>query len=116
MEVVANPVATFWLKLYADLGIKMEAAHQDREVRGELYGRKTENYALIRAELSKGMKLVEDCAKEASSEIGSFIFRGVTEGISYTQLRMLDGLPCGQDMYYDRYRRFFYILSQKRGL
>ena len=64
----------------------------------------------------KGMKLVEDCAKEASSELGSFTFRGVTEGISYTQLRMLDSLPCGQDMYYDRYRRFFYILSQKRGL
>ena len=58
--------------------------------------------------------LVESSAKEADKDIWAFILLGVTEDISYVKLRMVYDIPCGRDMYYDRYRKFFHILSRKK--
>ena len=55
--------------------------------------------------------LVENAAVLADESIGSYILRAVTEDLSFTALKMLYDIPCGKDMYYDRYRKFFYILS-----
>lgn len=60
------------------------------------------------------MDLVRRIAFEADPELSSYIFRAVTEGLSYTYLRTKLAIPCGRDMYYDRYRRFFWLLSQAR--
>ena len=38
----------------------------------------------------------------------------VTEGLSYRSLRAR-GCPCGSQMYYDFYRKFFWLLSIERG-
>jgi len=43
-----------------------------------------------------------------------YILKAVTEGLSYTYLRTRMDIPCGKDMYYDRYRKFFWLLSQER--
>lgn len=61
------------------------------------------------------MELVKRIAYEADRELGSYIFVAVTEGLSYTYLRTKLSIPCGRDMYYDRYRRFFWLLSQARA-
>lgn len=60
------------------------------------------------------MDLVKRMAYEADQELGSYIFIAVTEGLSYTYLKTKLAIPCGRDMYYDRYRRFFWLLSQAR--
>lgn len=60
------------------------------------------------------MELVKRIAYEADRELGSYIFVAVTEGLSYTYLRTKLSIPCGRDMYYDRYRRFFWLLSMAR--
>ena len=60
------------------------------------------------------MDLVRRIAFEADPELSNYIFRAVTEGLSYTYLRTKLAIPCGRDMYYDRYRRFFWLLSQAR--
>lgn len=57
------------------------------------------------------MELVENAAIMADEFLGSYILKAVTEDLSFTALKMLYGIPCGKDMYYDRYRKFFYILS-----
>lgn len=62
------------------------------------------------------IKLVETCAMDASSELGAYILKAVTEDLSYTQLRMRYNIPCGRDSYYELYRRFYYILSHKLQL
>jgi len=76
--------------------------------------RPVESLAMLREELSKNMRLVERLCKEADSQLGPFIFMAVTEGKSYNSLRMVYDIPCGPDMFYDRYRKFYWLLSQER--
>ena len=60
------------------------------------------------------MDLVESSAKEADKDLWCFILLAVTEDIPYVKLKMIHEIPCGRDMYYDRYRKFFHILSRKK--
>lgn len=45
---------------------------------------------------------------------GNYIFKAVTDGVSYVWLNMHTDIPCGKDMFYDRYRRFFWLLDGVR--
>lgn len=63
---------------------------------------------------SKRMELLEKVAKDADKYLWQYILKAVTEGLSYTYLKTKLGIPCGKDMYYDRYRRFFWLLSEIR--
>ena len=58
--------------------------------------------------------LIERVAMDADSFLGEYILRAVTEGLSYTYLKTKLEIPCGRDMYYDRYRRFFWLLNKVR--
>lgn len=60
------------------------------------------------------MSIVENAAMEADTVISPYILKGVTEGCSYDHLRAKYNIPCGKDMYYDLYRRFFWLLSKER--
>lgn len=62
------------------------------------------------------MDIVEAAAYEADEQIGTYILHAVTEDLSFTVLRMVYEIPCGKDMYYDRYRKFFYILDAKKTM
>lgn len=70
--------------------------------------------AITRAHYHKRMELLEQVAKDADKYLWPYILRAVTEGLSYTYLRSRLDIPCGKDMYYDRYRRFFWLLSEIR--
>lgn len=61
------------------------------------------------------IELIEQTAIEADRYLYEYIIKGVTEGRSYTYLKAVLGIPCGKDMYYDRYRKFFWLLSNARG-
>lgn len=74
----------------------------------------TSTRAVTRAYYSKRMQLIEEVAKDADKYLWQYILKGVTEGLSYTYLKTKLGIPCGKDMYYDRYRRFFWLLSEIR--
>ncbi len=64
--------------------------------------------------LSRYMKLVEQTAIKTDPELYSYILRCVTEGCSYVVLRTYYGIPCGRDYFYERYRRFFWLLDKDR--
>ena len=71
--------------------------------------------AAIRVEeLSAKMKLIEDTAMEAGPDIYKWLLIGVTTDSSYNYLAKKLGMPAGKDLYYDRYRKYFYYLSKKR--
>ena len=70
--------------------------------------------ATTRAYYANKMKLLEQVAKDADKYLWHYILKAVTEGLSYTYLRTKLDIPCGKDMYYDRYRRFFWLLSEIR--
>lgn len=64
---------------------------------------------------SERMKMVEDTAKEAATELSDYLLEAVTQGYTYDVLRARTNIPCGRDTYYALYRRFFWLLSKVRG-
>lgn len=74
----------------------------------------TATRATTRAYYANKMELLEQVAKDADKYLWHYILKAVTEGLSYTYLRTKLDIPCGKDMYYDRYRRFFWLLSEIR--
>lgn len=75
----------------------------------------TAKYAIRQAEYATRIKMVEKAAKEADDFLYPYILKAVTEGLSYVHLKSRLDIPCGKDMYYDRYRKFFWLLSQERN-
>lgn len=77
-------------------------------------GDATANLAVRRAELQRKCELIEQTAIEADPDIYQYIIKGVTtEYGTYRYLREIAGMPCGKNMYYDRRRKFFFLLSKK---
>ena len=60
-------------------------------------------------------KLVNKCAYLADGDIWYYILLGVTEGLSYEILQARHNIPCGREYYYNRYRKFFWLLDKARG-
>ena len=75
----------------------------------------TAKYAMMKVHYGDRIKLIEKCAKEADDFLYPYILKAVTEELSYTHLKARHDIPCGRDMYYDRYRKFFWLLSEMRG-
>ncbi len=63
---------------------------------------------------SDRMDMVERIAKETAPELANYILKAVTEGISYTHLKTRLNIPCCKDVYYNLYRRFFWLLNKER--
>lgn len=58
--------------------------------------------------------MVMDACIGADPSLADYILKAVTEGYSYTYLKTMLGIPCGRSMYFDRYRKFFWLLSKVR--
>lgn len=77
-------------------------------------GDATANLAIRRVELQRKCELIEQTAIEADSEIYKYIIKGVTEeNATYKYLKQILGMPCGKKMYYERRRKFYWMLSKK---
>lgn len=74
----------------------------------------TGNRAVARVYYWERMMMVERVAKETDDELWFYILKAVTEDLSYNYLKSRLEMPCGKDMYYDRYRKFFWLLSKER--
>lgn len=73
----------------------------------------TMEIASRRLYLESKMRIVEDTCRESDAFIWMYLLRGVTEeGSTYNKLRAA-GMPCGKNYYYDRRRRFYWLLSRK---
>lgn len=73
-----------------------------------------EKLAIRRAQLESKCKLIEQTAMEADPDIYQYLIKAVTcECISYNYLRTYMGIPCGKNYYYDKRRKFYYLLSKK---
>lgn len=60
------------------------------------------------------IETIERCCRLSDDQIWKWILRAVTEDLSFVTLSMVYDIPCGKDMYYDRYRRFFWLLDRSR--
>lgn len=104
-----------WVKIYNELcnpAISLSA--MEREPTSNLPGDPTAKRAMLKTFYADRIKLIEQTTLETDPYLHTYILKGVTEQRSYTYLRTILGMPCGKDMYYDRYRRFFWLLSEAR--
>jgi hypothetical protein len=105
-----------WKRAYADCsGANIGSASADRMPSTNVPGDPTAKNAVNRNYYQERMQLIERTAMEADSALCDYILKAVTEELSYTYLKSKLKIPCGKDMYYDRYRRFFWILNRSRG-
>jgi hypothetical protein len=104
-----------WKKLHDEaLESCITAAKLERESSTNIPSDITAKYGIRRARYAEYIKLVEDTAKKADEDLWYYILRAVTEGLSFPYLKTVMEIPCGKDMYYDRYRKFFWLLSAMR--
>ena len=105
-----------WKKVYVDLDdISVALSTLERTPTSNLPGDPTAKRAIAKAQLGERIKMIETIAREADDYLWQFILKAVTENLSYTYLKTKLDIPCGKDMYYDRYRKFFWLLSKVRG-
>lgn len=103
-----------WKKEYAACRAGLLSAPIEKLPSSNIPGNPTERVALKRAYYQDRIELIEKIAKDADRYLYKYILKAVTEELSYTYLRSKLGIPCGRDMYYDRYRKFFWLLSEAR--
>ena len=73
-----------------------------------------ERLALRRVQLEEKCKILEQTAIETDETLYQYIIKAVTnEGVSYNYLKMVMNIPCCKNVWYDRRRKFYYLLSEK---
>lgn len=78
---------------------------------GGKIGDSTGSLAIKRVELKKKCETIEQAAAEANSFIAKWIIESVTTGIAYSYLNV----PCGRRQFYEARKKFFFLLSYKKG-
>lgn len=59
-------------------------------------------------------KELEQTAIETDHELYSYILLAVTCGFTFNHMQLNKNIPCGRSKFYQLYRKFFYLLSQKK--
>ncbi len=104
-----------WKKAYVSLN-SFKTGYIDFQPRSKnrKFSDPVERCAEIRVFCSDRMQMIEKAAQESDLSISRYILIGVTQGVSYDYLKMKYDIPCCKDTYYDRYRKFFWILDKLR--
>ena len=103
-----------WKKEYARLLEECLATSSNSEIRSSPeFVDKTSELAMKLSNLNSKISLVGKIANEIDPEIGRYILKAVTEGLSFVRLKTYYEIPCERDMYYDRYRKFFWVLDSQ---
>ena len=75
----------------------------------------TSTIAIKIESFTKNMDLIKKTCHEADNEIYEWLFLGVTLGYSFNTLKTVYRIPCDKNMYYDRLKRFYFLLDMKRS-
>ena len=78
-------------------------------------GNPTETIGMRMAELKTKIERIESVAKEADPVLAKYILKAVTnEDVTFNYLKQFMDIPCEKDMYYDRRRKFYWLMSKKK--
>lgn len=107
-----------WLRAYNSLYSlsrrPTDLALFEKYEKGKGYSDPTARCAEARIYYRDRMKLVENTAIQTSESLWEYILEGVTTGASYDILKAKMDIPCGKDMYYELYHKFFWLLNKAR--
>lgn len=102
-----------WKREYAILlGLSASSATNSEIKTQQEFQDPTGNLAIRLSVLNSKISLVGKIAKMSDPEIGDYVLLAVTRGLSFVKLKTLYEIPCERDMYYDRYRRFFWLMDR----
>lgn len=78
-------------------------------------GDATQQLAMRRVKLEQNCRLIEQTAIEADPDIYQYLLKAVTrEDVTYRYLKMIMGIPCSHNTYYDRRRKFYWLLNKRK--
>lgn len=104
-----------WRKAYSSLdGLATRPSDLSIFVSGNILGDPTARCAIAKVFYSERLDMIKGVAEETDPILADYILKAVTEGWSYDVLKARLGIPCCKDVYYDLYRRFFWLLSKER--
>lgn len=110
-------------KEWKDLYLKLDRMEPSSVSYGLTYSKKVGDFAdttgkiaSIKADCARNIELIEKVSRETDEYLAKYILKSVTEELSFTYLKTVLEIPCGKDMFYDRYRKFYYLLSIEKGL
>ena len=104
-----------WKKAYAILsGTSIASSAAERLPSANIPGDPTAMSAIRKEYYASKIRMIEQAADEADESLYAYILKAATEGVSYTYLKSKLSIPCSRDTFYDRYRRFFWVLSKLR--
>ena len=70
--------------------------------------------AVERAILSAKIDMVEKAVRDAAGDLYIFLLKGVTENLSYTNLKTYHNMPCSSERYFRLRHKVYYLLSQEK--
>lgn len=104
-----------WMRAYKELdGYGQKSVYIIRAVTEKFGSDPTMACADALTYYANRLGMVDRAAYEAASDLAGYIVKGVTEGLSYDVLKVRYGIPCCKQVYYDAYRRFFWLLDRAR--
>ena len=104
-----------WKKAYAEVDAMAQNGEHERTSPTNRVSDITAACAEKKLYYLERMELVHTCAKLADPELSEYIVKAVTSNLGYAYLKTKLDMPASKDMYYDRYRKFFWHLSQARN-
>lgn len=103
----------FWKREYSNC-VGVSSSIENKIHSTNIPGDPTAKHAIRRAYYLERIKLIERLSLETDEDLYFYILKAVTEGLAYTYLKSHLEIPCSRDTYYDRYRRFFWLLDRSR--
>lgn len=83
-------------------------------LKGHELVRPSEAVAIKRAFFIERIEMLHKAAFETDPVLGDYILEGIVTGKSYEVLNAFKRVPACKDVYYELYRKYFYILSSFR--
>lgn len=78
-------------------------------------GNPTESIGMRMVELRNKMETIEKTAEETDPILAKYILKAVTnEDVTFNYLKQFMDMPCEKDMYYDRRRKFYWLMSKRK--
>lgn len=103
-----------WKKAYAAYNDSLSSSQITGLPSSNSVSDPTGKIATLKRYYAERIELIERVAMETDEYLYPYILKAVTEELSYPYLKGVLNIPCGRDMYYNRYRKFFWLLSQER--
>ena len=74
----------------------------------------TEKRIIEREIYISNIEKVDKALNDADSDLSFYLLQAICYGKSFTYLQTAMRIPCCRDVFYDRYRKFFWLLDKTR--